>query len=358
MQPDLVLKVSGGLYSGWKSVRINRGIEQIAGTFDLSVTERWSGQDTARPIKPGESCQVLMGGVPVITGYVDDVKISYDSGSHGFSVTGRDKTGDLVDCAAIHKSGQWSGRKVEQIAADLCAPFGIKVIKEVDTGSVLSEFTIQEGESAFECIERAARMRSILLVSDGLGNLVITRAGKTSSGAELVEGKNIKKCDGEFSWKDRFSKYIVKGQAQGNDEDNSEAVTGQKGEASDGNIARYRPLIVIAEDQGHAATFKQRAEWESSVRTGRGNRVSVTVQGWQHAGGLWLPNTLVRLRSPLISIDADFLISACAYTLDDAGTVTDLTLTLPEAFELISEKTKTKKHRASSAYSGDRGLAK
>lgn len=339
--PETLLKVGGRQYGGWQSIRIQRGLEQIAGAFELGITERWGGQRLARPIKPGEACQVLVDGAPVITGYVDDVRPAYDKESHRVVVAGRDKAGDLVDCSAIHKSGQWSGRTLAQICADLCAPFGIRVIDRARASEVFPTFAIQEGETAFEALERAARMRSVLLVSDGEGNLIIDRADTTLISVELVEGRNILAAEGEFSWRERFSRYIVKGQAQGDDNLWGVAVAGQKGAATDAAITRYRPLIVLAEDQGHGATFRRRAEWERNVRLGRGNRVTVTVQGWTHPGGLWEPNRLVRVRSPFLDVDADLLIAAVTFTLDERGTRAELALCRREAFDVIAPAKKT-----------------
>lgn len=331
------LRVNGNYYGGWQSVKIERGIEQIAGTFDLTVTDRWNsvyGQ-MAMQIKRGNACELLINGVIVITGYVDDTGSRYDKQAHSISVTGRDRTGDLVDCSAIYKTGQWSNKKLEQIAKDLCAPFGIKVITNTDTGEAFKSFSIQEGESVFETLERAAKMRAVLLISDGQGNLLITRAGTGKAPAGLTEGENILSAEGTFSWKDRFSDYIVKGQAQGNDEHYGETVAQPSGTVKDGAITRYRPLIITAEDQGSNATLKQRAEWERNVRAGRGTRATVTVQGWDVDGRLWTPNTVTRLNSPLLYADMDVLIASVSYSKDDSGTLSSLQLALPHAFDMI-----------------------
>lgn len=333
------LKVGGQIYGGWTSLRIERGMEQIAGTFSLGITERWAGQAEKRPIRCGQSCQVLIDGNPVITGYVDEVNPSFDKEQHGITVIGRDKTGDLVDSSAIHKSGQWSKATLHKIAIDLCAPFGIKVIVEngVDVGAAIPSLKIQEGEPVFQVLERAARMRALLLVSDGLGNLVITRTTRKPLSTALIEGVNILSAQGNFSWKERFSRYVAKGQsAPEGDDFNPQHHTSPTGNADDKIISRYRPLIVIAEDQGNGATMKQRAEWERNVRVGRGNRATITVQGWRHEAGLWLPNRLVAVRSPYLDVDAEMLISAVAYSLDDSGTRCELQVCRPEAFELIA----------------------
>lgn len=329
------LLVGGVYYGGWQTIDIQRGIEQIAGTFELQVTEYWPGSGTPQQISPGAACQVLIDGETVITGYVDTAVPSYDDSQHSVTVSGRDKTADLVDCAAIYKSGAWSNRKLEQIAADLCQPFGIEVKAEIDTGAAFIAYSIQEGETVFECLERATRMRAVLLVSDGLGRLVITRAGSDKAAASLEQGKNILLARGEFSWKDRFSQITVKGQAQGNDDVYGETVAHPSATATDATINRYRPLIVLAEDQGHAATLKQRAAWEANVRRGRGNRATVTINGWKHASGLWRPNTLVNIDSGFLAINAELLIAGVRYTLNAQGERTELSLAMREAFDLI-----------------------
>lgn len=55
MANECTLWVNGMIYGGWTAIRINRGIEQLAGSFTLSVTEKWPGQAEARPIKKGDS---------------------------------------------------------------------------------------------------------------------------------------------------------------------------------------------------------------------------------------------------------------------------------------------------------------
>lgn len=338
------LKVDGKLFGGWQQVRIERGIEQIAGGFELTVTDRWNTADgqQAFELQPGQACEVLVHDEVVITGYIDSVNRSYDKSAHQISVSGRDKTADLVDCSAVYKTGQWSNKKLEQIAADLVAPFGIGVKTAVDTGSPIPVMAIQEGETVFELLERAARMKAVLLVSDGKGNLVITRAGTARAAGDLFEGGNILSADGEFNWKDRYSDYIIKGQRKGDDDSYGETVAHQKASVKDGGITRYRPLVVMAEDQDGNTTLAQRAEWERNVRAGRGSRATITVQGWKAHDMLWQPNTITHLKSPLLSADTDLLIASVSYSLSDSGTTASLQLVNPAAFDTIKQVKQTR----------------
>lgn len=352
------IKVDGSIYGGWKSARIPFGIEQIANSFELSVTDRWAGQSNPYPIRVGAACQVLIDGEVIITGYVDDNSPEFDDKNHSISISGRDATGDLVDCSAIHKSGQWANASLDKIVRDICAPFSIKVIVDAPVGERFPTFSIQEGETAHECIDRACRMRAVMPISDGKGNLMITRAKSGAPIASLVQGENIRYARGDFSMRERFSTYYIKGQNRGSDDnaDAPETHTQVSATAKDSFVKRYRPLIVLAEDKGANATFKQRAEWERNVRRGRSARATVRVNGWRNvSGALWKANTLSRLISTYLGADADLLIVGGTYILDESqGMVTELSLVGREAFDLVAG-VKTTKLKA--AINGKNGAA-
>ncbi|MDP2153799.1 MAG: hypothetical protein Q8J66_09100 [Methylotenera sp.] len=333
------LKVNGNIYGGWKSASIPFGIEQISNSFEISVTDRWAGQDNPYPISIGSACQVLLDGETVITGYVDDNTPEFDANSHAISIVGRDKTGDLVDCSAIHKTGQWVNATLDKIVRDICAPFGIKVIINAPLGDRFTTFSIQEGETAHECIDRACRMRAVMPTSDGKGNLVITRAQSGAPVAELAQGENILYGRGNLSMRERFSHYYIKGQDRGSDDDidSPESHTQVSATATDSFVKRYRPLIVLAEDKGAHSTFKQRAEWERNVRRGRSARATVRINGWRNVNGeLWRANTLVHVVSEYLGADANLLIVGGTYILDETqGMITELSLVGREAFDLV-----------------------
>ncbi|MBU1248711.1 MAG: hypothetical protein KKB70_08435 [Proteobacteria bacterium] len=330
---DVRLLVSGQRYGGWKSITIRRGMEQVAGTFELGITERWPGQDVPRPIRPGAACRLTIDGQTVITGYVDDVDVRYDSKSHSVTISGRDATGDLVDCSA--PSTQFSDRGLAEVAKELCKPFGVGVVVSTDCGGSFQRLKNNEGDSVFETLEAAARVRAVLLLSDGQGNLVLSRVSGERVSTSLVLGENIKSAGARFSHRDRFSEYTVKGQTIGSDEWDGEAAAHPEGKASDSAVSRHRPLTILAEEQSDQATAQERAEWERSVRFGRSRTVDVTVRGWTQAGQLWTPNRLVHLQDSFLGIDADMLISGVTLRLDGGGTLTDLALLPPEAFQRL-----------------------
>lgn len=366
---QLTLTVGAQRFEGWKSISIRLGLEQIAGTYDLSVTERWTDQTTDWVIPPGELCEVRIGDEPVISGYVDAVAVSYDASSHAIRVSGRDRTGDLVDCSA--PTTAFSGQTFLQIAEKLLAPYGIAIHDETVSGrklttkqkkagkkgspvakprvgSALPKTATQAGESVFKTLEKLARSEGLLLVSDGEGGLLITRAGAGGECPTVLEfGKNILRSNFEHSHANLYSEITVKSQASAAGSGQFDVThaapkavvqRGKGAKTGNSQIARYRPLLIVAETQADARRCQQRAQWEASNREAKARRIKLTVQGWrQPTGELWRINQLVRVRCPWMRVDESWLIAAIGFQLDEGGSLTELTLVDRRAFDLLPE---------------------
>lgn len=333
----VALKVGGVAYDGWKSIRVTRSIEAISGSFSLTLAEKWAGQTDRWPIYEGDECEVEIGGAPVLSGYVDSREISYSASDHSLTVSGRDKTGDLVDCSAVMDRWQFSKTAYPDIIKALCAPFGISVsiAGGVSFQSPPAQFAINPGETCFEAIDRICRLNGVVPVSDGIGGLLLTKAGTELAAGALVYGENILSGSGSFSQTERFRRYIVSGQQPGTDDFFGEQAASVKAEASDENARAGRVLYVRPEGNATQAICQQRAGWEAVVRAGRSGRITYTVQGWlqQKDGALWEPNFLVPVRDPVMNVSDNMLITEVTYAIDDtAGEIAQLTLKRPDAF--------------------------
>ncbi|WP_368565487.1 phage baseplate assembly protein [Pseudoxanthomonas sp. UTMC 1351] len=346
MASDLQLVVRGTAYGGWQRMRVRRSLEEIAGQFELRVTDRWPEQNMPRTILTGDRAAVVIDGQTVITGYVDSTTPSLDARAHSITIAGRDATGDLVDCAARHKLGEWRGANLAQIARDLAAPYAIPVHTRTEVGAAFPSWAIQEGESAFECLERAARQRGVLLLSDGIGGLVLGRAGEGAIGTALVEGENLLRGEVRNDASQRYASYILKGQQTGDDEVFGEAASALKATATDAGVTRPRVLLLVSEDEGDQAALQRRAQWEANVRAARALTATVTVQGWRHAHGLWAPNRTVQLRTPTLGLDRDLLIRDVELICDEQGLRSELTLTPIEAYSLMAMPGKKKPRKS------------
>lgn len=344
---DFELHVGGSKYTGWTSVELSSSIESLAHTFTADLVDTWVDQQEPIPVEAGDQFSLSYKGETLTTGYMDQDTLRYNSNRRTLSLAARSKTGDLVDCAAIHKSGQWNNTGLLQIARDLCRPFGISVSTNVRLGAVFAppdRFAIEEGETVFEALSRGARKRGVLMLTDSGGNVVFDRAGTERVTTVIQRGVNVVEGTKTNSWGDRFSKYIVKAQTPGNDSLFGKPAAAIKRTASDSGVDRYRPTVIMADTESSGTELQKRVTWERNVRAGRAKRLTYTLVGWEHSKGVWKPNRLVRVVDEDSRIDDELLIVSVTLSRSNQGTFTTMELTIPEAFDVqpLPPKKKTK----------------
>lgn len=337
---ELTLVVGGFSYGGWKSIRVTRSIESLAGSFALDVSDRWDGEDDPWPISEEDACRVEIDGVVVINGYIDKRSLSASASSRTLSYTGRDRAAALVDNSMIVQGASVNGNKwvyrnidIAEFTRAIATQFNVSV--SVQPGLVLKKDPVlvaHPGETGFEAIKRAAGSSGVMVVSDGVGGIVITRSG-TARAEALVEGANILTASVEYDGTDRFFRYLIATQVPGTDEASGEA-TQIKAEAFDLGVQRRDRVLVIRPDRGYnTADARRRADWEARTRAAKAETVTVGVQGWTQANGrLWPINAICRVKAPrLIGVDGDMLITQVEHSIGESGQVTQINLVRPDA---------------------------
>lgn len=347
--PDVRLLVNGQEISGWTSIRISKRMEQLAHEFDLGLTNNRVtalSEDVAQikaaadVVEEDDKVRVRVklptskgGGDVVVTGYVDETSLEYDATSVSYRVTGTSRTGDLVDCSAIYQTGVWTSASIDKICADLCDPFGLTVLRNGTAGPDFKRFKLEQGETVFEAMSRACAMRGFLPLTDVDGHVVLDRASKAPSGAVLELG-NVLSGGITRSRRERFSKYIFKGQTAASDEWSGKEAAELEHEVEDTEVARYRPMVVLAAKQKTKEDLGKRAIWERNVRAGRSLRVTYTVEGWTNSvGQLWEPNMLVHVRDEWCGLDQDLLVTSVDLLLDEQY-ITQIELMDRSAFDV------------------------
>lgn len=360
MAIDVALVVNGRRYGGWKSLRVTRSIESLAGSFDLEVSDRWAGQDEPWPIRVEDECEVQIGGETVITGFIGVHSGSGSTQGRSLRYTGKDRAAALVECslmvlgatikAQVTAGGEgdldptkhsgaavkwvYSNIAIDDFCRAIATPHGISV--SVQSGLAIQPVTriiVSPGEKCFDAIKRVAEGAEVLVVSDGRGGIRITRAG-TAAASILQEGFNILDYSYEFNAEDRYRTYLISTQVPGTDQA-SGAATQVQASATDVDVRRAARTLLIRPDKGYTtADARKRADWEARIRAANGTKASVTVRGWlQPNGTLWPINAFVTLKAPrTMGIDGQMLISQVEYTLDPSGQRTKLSIVRPDAF--------------------------
>lgn len=324
------ITINGVVFGGWTSVSIARSLEQAAGSFKLTVSERFPGEDRPIGIKPGVACVVAIDKDVVISGYVDTVAISYEATAHTITVSGRSKTQDLIDCAVLPPWSPMKEQTIVQVANILAEPYKIDIVDAVGKGiEPIAKVKINPGETVLQALSRLANVSGVMLTDDAKGRLLITRAGSERATTRLEMGQNILSGSGTFDHQQRFQEYRVIGQGSMVAENQISAT------ALDEGVARKRVHIVRGEGKINAQQAEDRARWESASRSGKSSKATYTVQGWRQEGGaLWAINQLVTVKDNFLSLDGTFLISGVTFTLSDRGTITTLDIVPPAAFVL------------------------
>lgn len=361
MADDVALVINGRRYRGWKSVRITRSIESLAGSFSLEVSDRWDGQTDPWPIQNEDACRVEIDGEVLIDGYVDTTDISATKDSRTLSYGGKDKAAAIVENSAtvqgasvIKKIGasesatfdptkhnadavKWSYTNIDvaDFTRAIARPHGLSVSVQAGlTFRKVPKVVVNPGETGWETVKRVAEAAGVLLVSDGAGGILITRTGTTRA-TILQEGFNVLEAGRRSDATNRFRLYLLSCQLPGTDEASGTA-TRIQAQATDDDVRRASRVLLIRPDKGYTtAEARARADWEARNRAARADAITCTVQGWRQPNGmLWPLNALTHVRAPtMIGVDGEMLISQVEYSLGSNGRLTQLRLLRPDAFE-------------------------
>jgi len=347
--PTFSLTVGSNIFTGWLEVTVDKSLEEFAHSFTLKYCDQWTIDGEPWEIFPGHKCTLKWGDQVLITGYVTQTDHDITSDQYNLNASGRSQTADLVDCSAIHKTGQWKNASLAQIATDLCRPFGIEVDDRSNISRKFQRFELDDGETVHEAINRACRIRACLPITTPEGMLAIVRADTASTAMGLgsmtgmIEGLAAGSFDPNtiisrrltHGEQDRYSKYIFKSQLSSTDEFNGSNAVAVKGEAVDASILRYRPIVMQAELSGSKKDMEERALWERNVRAARSDRLAYTVDGLTGPDGvLWEPGQQVKIQDDLLKVDDTLIVISARFLLNADGLRTDLEFTSPEAYSM------------------------
>lgn len=343
MSRDIAIIIGDKAVTGWLKVSVSRTMEALSGSFSVDLTT--STPEVVDMIRPGAYVQIsILDGTrsaQLMEGYIDTRTTQSTGSGVSISISGRDKTADLVDCAAVVTSSTWTSATVKKICDDILKPFGLICFDYSGATDPLIDFTPQADETAYRIIEKACRSKGILALTDSWGNLVLMNGdGKTRARENLERGVNLIECNENHDIKDRFSKYIVKGSATATGTGWNAGSSTLQATSLDTQIDRYRPTIIHSESKPTSASIQRRAAWEAQVRAGRSKTYECKVQGWIQ-GTIettsefrpWEINQSIHLKDDALSVDSDFIITGVNFTRDDGGEVTVLSLKHPDTYK-------------------------
>ncbi|WP_417423622.1 phage baseplate assembly protein [Hoeflea sp.] len=388
----IALKIDGVLYDQWISAEVSRDLKDFSGSFSFSFRDRYrsakalqyASRGAPYKLRPGPAVEIRVNGQLVLKGWIDKATPDISDREASVTISGRDKAGDLIDSAAMTDGpAEFKNVKLEDAARRIAAPYGLTVRSEIDTGAPFERYSLDLAETAFSAIEKGARSRHALILSDGVGGIVITRTGKTRAPADLKLPGNVTRSSATFSHENRHSETIVRGQGEKAGKkrgpvnldataeplapgdrpagDGSATATERQGtvatgRAKDGEITRHRPVVHLARSKADNVSATDEADWRMRTARAESEEVTHTVKGFDVGGKLWQVNQMATVSDAFLDIERDMLISKVAYREDDAGRTTDLSIISPEAFDKGPEGNRRRNKRGKKGKGGSGGL--
>lgn len=327
----VVLKTNGKIFQGFLTAEIERSLKAVSGHFAINYTDRWAGQNKSWQLHAGDECFVELDDETVITGNIDTVEVDLAGDSRHLSVTGRDKTGNLVDSGTLLQQKSFKGVSLKNMAEKLAIPFGVSVSSSSDAANALiNTVTFQYNESIWETINRLAQYQGVLAYPDAQGGIVFADICETI-GDTLDEKKNILEINAQTDASEKFQKYIVVSHSGAPDR----KISTVRAEAIDNSVTSPRSKIIIISKNTDKNGAQARANWEMAMHTAKSFHANVTLVGWKNSAcQLWQINTQVYLNAPSCGIQGNFLIESTKFMLEqERGMITQLTLVLPDAYK-------------------------
>lgn len=347
IKDEISVLVGGQVFDGWQSVSISENLESIANGFSIGLFDKFEGLKQDWPLRPGVAVRIVINNERALTGHIEKLNPRYTDENRGFTISGRSKPGDLVDC--MHTGpNEYKNISLDKLAEELVKPFGLKVFLSVEPG-IIDKFAVKPGETVFEALDRAARLQGFFFVSTRAGNIRLTKAATNEARFKatdnLEQDVNILEATADYDDSKRFSEYIVKGQTVGLPDFFGENASAAIGTAKDSGVTRHRPLEIVAEGKANSKICETRAQWEASSRLAKAVRATARVQGWtQSDGKLWGINQLTRIKSRFLGINQQMLIVSVERSDGtEQGKTTSLTLVDPQSYNAQPEVNKTKK---------------
>lgn len=328
---DVSLRVGGLRYTGWTSARVRRSVEAVAASFELSVTDRITGQ--LWPIRDQDEVEIEVDGDLLVRGIVDRRTVSLTAQERTTEVAGREWVSILVDCSVPISLLHARNETVLQSCSRIAGHFGVQVTagSGIDVSEVQRRVSAQPGETAYAMIDRlAASVGAVVLATDS--GIELARVGQDRADA-LVEGQNILAARAEFDSSQRFRTYVVTSQIAGSDGSYGASVR-TRGTATDDGVTQLSRGKVIVPSAGLTRkSATARAQWEARIAAARAARVAITVVGWrQTSGPVWSPGALTRVSCPSIGVDGDLVISDVELAISSGGELAILTCVRPDAY--------------------------
>jgi prophage tail gpP-like protein len=337
-QPDDLTIVAGGRELRILNARIIRTMDTGADAWTSRIDwEPGADPELDRIIRPYgyPNAAAYIGGELLVNGLLYTVEPELTTTGRTVALTGYSFTADAVD-STLKPPYERNNITLEQLAAEVVEPLGIRAIFRADTGGPFARVTANEGDTIFDHLAHLAAQRGILVSSTTAGDLLFWKAatdsplvGTIEEGQPLATGYRAK-----YDGRRRFNAYKCITADAGASLDWEADANPKTQIALDNAVPRSR-FLTFKTDDTTPGNILNAAEWRRSRQTVEALTMSFPVPGW-HApdGSVWRENTRVSIVSRTLGVPRGFtfLIRSVEYILENNRREAVLSLVPPQVY--------------------------
>lgn len=354
----ITLEIEGTEFTGFQEITLSKSFDDASAEFTVTIS---STAPIENPIKAGNAVKILVDGFIALTGFVDRIDCNFSSTEHVILARGRDKTADLIDSTISENISISTPTTLTKLAKQVISSIGsdIEVVSYIpdETFDIDDNLTAQTGETAFDFIEGYCRKLQVIATTDGLGQLVFTRASSTAKAAVMLinqkDGTQNNVISGSFfvDHSQRFHKYTIlsQGNAVGEIYLNLDAASpadmaNRSFTVVDNAIRSSRVFNKNSEKSANQDQCESECKWNTNIKRARSFAYTATVAGHVMSpnSDIWRTNTVVHVMDDDADLPSEFLLISdltFSYSVAD-GSTTDITCITSDAFTLQPIKLK------------------
>lgn len=340
MSNEISMTIGNQKITGFKDFEISRSLDSMTGDFTINLVNNTDDIIT-KQIKVQSIVTIFIGNERLLKGKIYRRARSESNSSTQLSISGRDITGDLVDCSAITSKIYWKNIELIALIKDLTNNFDI-TINSTLSGLIFKTFSVQQGETVASTIQRACRQKGVIAFTNNDGQLEIrefTQSSFVPAIRGFVRGENIKEISEIEDVSDTYSEIYIKSQntTEGNAWTKSQLQ--QAAKATDENILSYRPLIILNDTKVSKSDLQKQVNWLVQYKAGISKGFDIVSKGFRQLGTeensdpLWELGLLVTLEHKPWEINEQRIISNIKYSYTKTnGSILKATLVDPRTY--------------------------
>jgi prophage tail gpP-like protein len=323
---SLFVKIGEYQIADWESFSIEKSLSTLCGKFEFKMSSALFEKNIN--FYDGDKIEIYINETIFMTGYIENFEISLTEMEYQISISGREKTCDIVDCNNILDKNVWYNQSLWTIANYLCNPFDINVLTNLPEVKI-AYAAIEDSETIFDFLLKLAKQQNVRLNTSPYGNIEIVNTVNEITYKlipEFMIGNKIlihyfdlsevtnAKINGNLE--DRFSQYVCKTQFTNNSGDawNKASVFINK-KATDENIFRYRTKV-FSESNMNANQCQKYANWEAQNRAAKSTKFTFSYPAWTKNGQFISMGDLINFDGKKTNLSSIMIVDTICYKLE------------------------------------------